>query len=163
MLSLPAQAPEVFKDDSKHDCKSDCWSLGVLTYELIVGSPKVLSGSETGSRDGPAKNADKKLDGDIKAFAARCLQLNPADRAPMSELVQDKWFTDNYDVAKFKTLDVEPPWKPEENKAYFKQASNEMEDAFGAPAPKKVGPNTDPVFNNYEYNCEVSAEDAEAK
>ncbi|KAL6762539.1 kinase-like domain-containing protein [Haematococcus lacustris] len=95
-------APEISPFDYKGDyrvrgynCKVDCWSAGVVTYELLTGRAPfgaasvamVLEAIRTRALEFPAH-----LSPDASDFLTCALTRNPLDRPSAAALVEHSWF-----------------------------------------------------------------------
>jgi hypothetical protein len=75
------RAPEL-RAGSEPDPRTDCYALGALLYEMIVGSPPPLTAIP------PLRLVRPDAPADLEALVARCLASAPADRFEMHELVE---------------------------------------------------------------------------
>lgn len=81
------------------DVRSDVYGLGAVLYEALVGKPRWdLSGCSVAQairivdtvEPRPAENADRSIDGDLKAIIERSLEREPRRRFPsVAALVED--------------------------------------------------------------------------
>lgn len=85
--------PEMI-DDKPHDEKVDLWSLGVLSYELLVGKPPF----ETASYDGTYQKITRveytcptSMSPDAVDLISKLLKKNPNDRLSLEGVMQHKW------------------------------------------------------------------------
>ncbi|KAJ7078944.1 Pkinase-domain-containing protein [Mycena belliarum] len=89
-------APEVVQSVPAYDTKADIWSLGIMIYEMIKGSPphsnlepfKVM---DLIPRVKPPRLAETEGSKDMRDFMAHCLKESPAERLPAEELAKTKW------------------------------------------------------------------------
>jgi len=76
------QAPEQ-RAGGEPDPSVDCYALGAILYEMIVGSPPPLTGIR------PLRMVRPDTPADLEALVARCLASTPSDRfSRMSELAE---------------------------------------------------------------------------
>ncbi|KAF7376057.1 STE/STE20/YSK protein kinase [Mycena sanguinolenta] len=89
-------APEVVQTVPAYDTKADIWSLGIMIYEMIKGSPphsnlepfKVM---DLIPRVKPPRLLDSEGSKDMRDFMANCLKESPSERLPADELAKTKW------------------------------------------------------------------------
>ncbi|KAJ7346514.1 STE/STE20/YSK protein kinase [Mycena albidolilacea] len=89
-------APEVVQTVPAYDTKADIWSLGIMIYEMIKGSPphsnlepfKVM---DLIPRVKPPRLLDSEGSKDMRDFMAFCLKESPSERLPAEELAKTKW------------------------------------------------------------------------
>ncbi|KAJ7680224.1 Pkinase-domain-containing protein, partial [Mycena polygramma] len=89
-------APEVVQTVPAYDTKADIWSLGIMIYEMIKGSPphsnlepfKVM---DLIPRVKPPRLLETEGSKDMRDFMANCLKESPSERLPAEELVKTKW------------------------------------------------------------------------
>ena len=85
--------------DKPHDEKVDIWSLGVLTYEFLVGAPPFEADThrQTYRR---IVEVDIKYPPDMPAdardFIGRLLKRKPEERMPLSEVPKHPWIAKYY-------------------------------------------------------------------
>lgn len=92
--------PEMLKSNICYDKKIDIWSIGVLTYEFVVGKPPfdAMSNEET-------KKRIRKLDYAFpfhlsqlcRHFIKLCLQVDPNRRASIDQLQMHPWLSKRID------------------------------------------------------------------
>ena len=75
------RAPEL-RAGSEPDPRTDCYALGTLLYEMIVGSPPPLTAIP------PLRLVRSDAPAELETLVARCLASAPADRFEMHELVE---------------------------------------------------------------------------
>ncbi|KAJ8507921.1 hypothetical protein ONZ45_g9764 [Pleurotus djamor] len=89
-------APEVVQTVPAYDTKADIWSLGIMVYEMIKGSPphanldkfKVM---DLIPRAKPPRIPEGEGSKDMRDFVAACLKESPEERLPAEELSKTKW------------------------------------------------------------------------
>ncbi|KAJ7072419.1 Pkinase-domain-containing protein [Mycena amicta] len=89
-------APEVVQTVPAYDTKADIWSLGIMIYEMIKGSPphsnlepfKVM---DLIPRVKPPRLLETEGSKDMREFMAHCLNESPSQRLPADELSKSKW------------------------------------------------------------------------
>ncbi|KAF9461332.1 kinase-like domain-containing protein [Collybia nuda] len=89
-------APEVVQSLPAYDTKADIWSLGIMIYEMIKGSPphsnmdkfKVM---DLIPRAKPPRLLESEGGKDMRDFMALCLRESPNERLPADELAKSKW------------------------------------------------------------------------
>ncbi|KAJ7502722.1 Pkinase-domain-containing protein [Mycena galericulata] len=89
-------APEVVQTVPAYDTKADIWSLGIMIYEMIKGSPphsnlepfKVM---DLIPRVKPPRLLENEGSKDMRDFMAHCLKELPGERLPAEELAKTKW------------------------------------------------------------------------
>ncbi|KAJ7188372.1 Pkinase-domain-containing protein [Mycena filopes] len=89
-------APEVVQTVPAYDTKADIWSLGIMIYEMIKGSPphsnlepfKVM---DLIPRVKPPRLLETEGSKDMRDFMANCLKESPSERLPAEELAKTKW------------------------------------------------------------------------
>jgi serine/threonine protein kinase len=82
-------APEVVQTVPAYDTKADIWSLGIMIYEMIKGSPphsnlepfKVM---DLIPRVKPPRLLDSEGSKDMRDFMAFCLKESPSEVLPQS-------------------------------------------------------------------------------
>lgn len=110
--TMPYRAPELFdvKTGSVIDTKVDIWSLGCTIYACLVGkSPFEARSDETGGslsicvlsgdwrfpdegnkgkkQQQPNESSDSGISATVRDVVRRCLQVEPADRPDIDELI----------------------------------------------------------------------------
>lgn len=82
-------APEILNYE-KYDAKADLWSVGAVTYEMIVGRPPFLASNHIELIRNIEKNKDKitfpfEVDKDLKTLINKLLIMNPLNRMDFTE------------------------------------------------------------------------------
>jgi len=89
-------APEMLLPGSPHDRSVDCWSLGVLLYETLIGMPP-FSGDD---REETYENisslnysfpASPAISSSAKELISMLLRQNPAQRLSMQDVLLHPW------------------------------------------------------------------------
>jgi len=89
--------PEMI-EGALHDDKVDLWSLGVLTYEFLVGKPpfEAESNNETYKR---ITRVDVKYPGHVsteaKDLISRLLMKVPSQRLTLADVLEHPWIKNN--------------------------------------------------------------------
>ncbi|KIK63671.1 hypothetical protein GYMLUDRAFT_447658 [Collybiopsis luxurians FD-317 M1] len=89
-------APEVVQATPAYDTKADIWSLGIMIYEMVKGTPphsnldkfKVM---DLIPRAKPPRLTDAEAGKDMRDFMSFCLKEAPLERLPADELLKTKW------------------------------------------------------------------------
>lgn len=89
-------APELLQTLPVYDTKADIWSLGILIYETIKGSPphntlENIKVMDLIPKAKPPRLQDNEAGKDLRDFMAMCLRESPAERLPADELSKSKW------------------------------------------------------------------------
>ncbi|KAF8070235.1 Pkinase-domain-containing protein [Lyophyllum atratum] len=89
-------APELLQTLPVYDTKADIWSLGILIYEMIKGSPphntvENIKVMDLIPKAKPPRLQDQEAGKDLRDFMAMCLKESPAERLPADELSKSKW------------------------------------------------------------------------
>ncbi|KAF5322201.1 hypothetical protein D9619_001844 [Psilocybe cf. subviscida] len=89
-------APEVVQSIAAYDTKADIWSLGIMIYEMIKGSPPhstldQFQVMELIPRIKPPRLAESEGSKDMRDFMSFCLKESPVERLPPDELSKTKW------------------------------------------------------------------------
>ncbi|KAF8813599.1 Pkinase-domain-containing protein, partial [Phlegmacium glaucopus] len=89
-------APEVVQTIPAYDTKADIWSLGIMIYEIIKGTPPHSNLDKFQVMDiipriKPPRLSDSEGGKDMRDFMSFCLKESPAERLPADELVKTKW------------------------------------------------------------------------
>lgn len=96
-------APELCKEEA-YDFKVDVWSIGVITYVLLTGTPPFYDKSGKNSKDGICKDVIK-CEPDFSAlqkvasekaveFVRMALQKDPNERPTIAQLLKTSWIED---------------------------------------------------------------------
>ncbi|KAF5355165.1 hypothetical protein D9756_005211 [Leucocoprinus leucothites] len=89
-------APEVAQGAAAYDTKADIWSLGIMVYEMIKGSPPHsnldrFQVMELIPRVKPPRLSEQEGSKDLRDFMACCLKELSTERLPADELLKTKW------------------------------------------------------------------------
>ncbi|TFY77652.1 hypothetical protein EWM64_g6358, partial [Hericium alpestre] len=89
-------APEVAQPSPSYDTKADIWSLGIMVYEMIKGSPPQAGVPQMKLIQmlpslKPARFLENEASKDLRDFLPFCLTEAPADRLTAEELLKAKW------------------------------------------------------------------------
>ncbi|KAL0569807.1 kinase that interacts with cdc31p [Marasmius crinis-equi] len=89
-------APEVVQAVPAYDTKADIWSLGIMIYEMIKGSPPhshldKFQVMDLIPRAKPPRLQDAEGSKDMRDFMSFCLKEVPTERLPADELLKTKW------------------------------------------------------------------------
>jgi serine/threonine protein kinase len=118
-------APEVLQERG-HSYPVDWWTLGVLTYEMIVGFPPFYTGSPDNKKmfefilKKPVYYPDAKKHGitmspESMDFINKCLNKNPDKRlgtaGGVEEIISHPWF-DSINFEKLLAKELKPEFKP---------------------------------------------------
>uniref|UniRef100_A0A6B2FZ34 Aurora kinase n=1 Tax=Myxobolus squamalis TaxID=59785 RepID=A0A6B2FZ34_MYXSQ len=101
--------PEMIENKT-HDEKVDLWSLGVLCYEFLVGTPPFETNShkETYLRIVAVNYTfPPYVSADAKDIIRRLLRYDPEDRLSLTDVIKHKWIISNADVSKLPQLHQE--------------------------------------------------------
>jgi cGMP-dependent protein kinase len=109
-------APEVL-NGSGHDTAVDCWTLGVLVYEMIASYPPFQADNHmatykkilAGSFDFPPHFSAEAQD-----LCTRLLQLKPLRRLTISQVKQHSWF-EGFDWKALEEQRMKPPYVPKKS------------------------------------------------
>jgi len=92
--------PPEMVEGKEHDEGVDVWSLGILTYEFLVGHPPF----EAEKQDDVYKRivsgeikfpADVTISADAKDLISRLLNRDPAQRITLAQVIEHPWVTKN--------------------------------------------------------------------
>ncbi|KAI8611834.1 kinase-like domain-containing protein [Chytriomyces sp. MP71] len=148
--SMAYMAPEIL-DKSGYTYTIDWWSMGVITYELLLGkrpfrgstNEELTSAITKGKLEFPAGH-DKKISSEGLDMIKAWLTRSPPDRLGSRECGGDvkinthPWFA-GYDWAAFEKLAVQPPFVPDSKKANF-DATHELEEMLLEDNPLQAKP-----------------------
>ncbi|KAJ3562793.1 hypothetical protein NP233_g9352 [Leucocoprinus birnbaumii] len=89
-------APEVVQSVAAYDTKADIWSLGIMVYEMIKGSPPHSNLDRFQVMDliprvKPPRLSEQEGSKDLREFMGYCLKELPTERLPSDELLKTKW------------------------------------------------------------------------
>ncbi|KAF6762942.1 STE/STE20/YSK protein kinase [Ephemerocybe angulata] len=89
-------APEVIQGVNAYDTKADIWSLGIMIYEMIKGTPPHANLDKFAVMDlipraKPPRLLESDGSKDMRDFMGFCLKESPAERLPADELLKTKW------------------------------------------------------------------------
>ncbi|KAG6865846.1 hypothetical protein C0991_011178 [Blastosporella zonata] len=89
-------APELLQNLPVYDTKADIWSLGIVVYEMIKGTPphntlENIKVMDLIPKAKPPRLGDSEAGKDLRDFMAMCLRESPAERLPADELSKSKW------------------------------------------------------------------------
>ncbi|TFK75260.1 Pkinase-domain-containing protein [Pluteus cervinus] len=89
-------APEVVQSAPAYDTKADIWSLGIMVYEMIKGSPPHSNLDKFKVMDmipkaKPPRLSEAEAGKDMRDFMGYCLKELPSERLPADELAKTKW------------------------------------------------------------------------
>ena len=92
-------APEALLKEN-YDFSVDIWSMGILTYSLLVGKlPFVSTDDNIDEINGQIFNEPvpfndgkwSQISEDAKNFVSKCLEKSPSKRFTINEIVENKW------------------------------------------------------------------------
>ncbi|THH15477.1 hypothetical protein EW146_g5007 [Bondarzewia mesenterica] len=89
-------APEVVQPVPAYDTKADIWSLGIMIYEMIKGSPPHANVEQARviqliPRVKPPRFSESEGSKDLRDFLPFCLTESPSDRLSAEELLKTRW------------------------------------------------------------------------
>ncbi|KAF9562804.1 Pkinase-domain-containing protein [Agrocybe pediades] len=89
-------APEVVQTVPAYDTKADIWSLGIMIYEMIKGTPPHSNLDKFQVMDlipriKPPRLSETEGGKDMRDFMSFCLKESPLERLPADELIKTKW------------------------------------------------------------------------
>ncbi|KAJ2922022.1 hypothetical protein H1R20_g15080, partial [Candolleomyces eurysporus] len=89
-------APEVIQGVNAYDTKADIWSLGIMIYEMIKGTPPhsnmdKFQVMDLIPRTKPPRLLESEGSKDMRDFMALCLKESPSERLSADELLKSKW------------------------------------------------------------------------
>ncbi|KAE9395007.1 Pkinase-domain-containing protein [Gymnopus androsaceus JB14] len=82
-------APEVVQAVPAYDTKADIWSLGIMIYEMVKGTPPHSNLDKFKFK--PPRLTDAEAGKDMRDFMSFCLKEAPTERLPADELLKTKW------------------------------------------------------------------------
>lgn len=94
--------PEMI-EGKEHDEKVDIWSLGVLCYEFLVGEPPFEAEGHKATYRRIAKvdlQFPSFLSTGAKDFITRLLKHNPAERTPITQVLEHPWLKEQSELYK---------------------------------------------------------------
>jgi len=108
-------APEIIKGQEKeaYSLKVDCWSLGVILYIIVSGTPPFTEDRKCGMnlRDQILKgnyhyypSLFDRLSKECKNLIDRCLKVDPSERISAIEILEHPWLQDKSIVKRAKDL-----------------------------------------------------------
>jgi len=108
-------APEIIKGQEKeaYSLKVDCWSLGVILYIIVSGTPPFTEDRKCGMnlRDQILKgnyhyypSLFDRLSKECKSLIDRCLKVDPSERISAIEILEHPWLQDKSIVKRAKDL-----------------------------------------------------------
>lgn len=89
-------APEVAQSVPNYDTKADIWSLGIMIYEMVKGSPphsNMLAAQvlQLLPKAKPPRLSETDGSKDMRDFVVSCLRELPTDRLSADELMKTRW------------------------------------------------------------------------
>lgn len=154
-------APEIILNET-HDVTADYWSLGVILYEFLVGTPPFHGSSEQETFDNIVScryTIDEEFDLSKKAIdlIQRLLTVNPSERLgsrDISDIINHPFFNGV-------TVDDDPPFKPdlanEEDTDYFDTRYSFSEKEESSIIADITGHSTPEASSKSNGNCDNSA------
>eukprot|EP00842_Homolaphlyctis_polyrhiza_P001324 jgi/Hompol1/2192/HPOL_002070-RA len=101
--SPPYAAPELFQGKEYTGPEVDVWSMGVVLYVLVCGSLP-FDGSNLAKLRARVISGKFKIpfymSPDCERLIKKMLVIEPAKRATLEQVMQDKWFTEGYENEK---------------------------------------------------------------
>jgi len=116
-------APEILESKQGHSYEVDVWSLGVILYTLLVGKPPFETADVKTTYQKIKKNQysfpeHSKISKQAKSLVQGILQLDPAERLTLSDILEHEFFRMGRSIPKslpISTLACPP------NEAYIRQ------------------------------------------
>ncbi|TPX61558.1 hypothetical protein CcCBS67573_g08917 [Chytriomyces confervae] len=148
--SMAYMAPEIL-DRSGYTYTIDWWSMGVITYELLLGkrpfrgsTNEELTAAITKGKLEFSASAEKKISTEgldmIKGWLKRPAvdRLGARESGGDAQIYNHAWFK-GYDWLEFERLAVQPPFVPDNKKANF-DATHELEEMLLEDNPLQARP-----------------------
>ncbi|KAJ3233795.1 hypothetical protein HDU81_001976 [Chytriomyces hyalinus] len=148
--SMAYMAPEIL-DRSGYTYTIDWWSMGVITYELLIGkrpfrgsTNEELTAAITKGKLEFSSAAEKKISSEgldmIKGWLKRPAveRLGAKESGGDAQIYNHAWFK-GYDWMEFERLAVQPPFVPDNKKANF-DATHELEEMLLEDNPLQARP-----------------------
>ncbi|XP_076240893.1 cGMP-dependent protein kinase for [Calliopsis andreniformis] len=139
-------APEVILNKG-HDISADYWSLGVLMFELLTGTPPFTGGDPMKTYNIILKGIDaiefpRSITRNATALIKKLCRDNPAERlgyqkGGISEIQKHKWF-DGFNWEGLRSRTLEPPIMPRVQSATDTSNFDEYERDSDPPPPDDV-------------------------
>ncbi len=91
-------APEIILRGDKYNHQVDVWSIGIITFQILMGFYPFMTHSKSGFFSSMRKGEIKipellHLSNHAIHFINSCLQQEPLKRIHFSELLEHRWFT----------------------------------------------------------------------
>ena len=143
------KSPEAIRGDN-YDKPADIWSIGVVTYMLLVGDPpfwgsnqheteiKIMTGQYDSRMNGPNW---KEISAAAKHFIRQCLQVQPIERQTAEQALQSSWLSD---TTAQKLVDLRRP----SSRSVLRQLTNTAAETTGPLEAHKGQDNGDTNNNN---------------
>ena len=143
------KSPEAIRGDN-YDKPADIWSIGVVTYMLLVGDPpfwgsnqheteiKIMTGQYDSRMNGPNW---KEISAAAKHFIRQCLQVQPIERQTAEQALQSSWLSD---TTAQKLVDLRRP----SSRSVLRQLTNTAAETTGPLEAHKGQDNGDRNNNN---------------
>ena len=95
-------APEIWENRGKkpYTAKADCWSLGVILYQLLCGNFPDTEGKIYVPDTGVKMTGDmwKEISDEAKDLVTKLIQKDPAERLSAVQALLHSWFEDDENV-----------------------------------------------------------------